>query len=77
MWTQALIAAGNLDLQPVYMTLGDVLVRDVRGLHRGTPVSADSDAHFFLYATLASGLAISHPQPTYADMCWIRLYDVS
>lgn len=25
------------------MALGDVLVRDVRGLHRGTPVSVDSD----------------------------------
>jgi len=24
-------------LQPVYMRLGDVLLRDVRGLHRGTP----------------------------------------
>jgi hypothetical protein len=35
---QALIAEGNLDLRPVYMALGDVLVRDVRGLHRGTPV---------------------------------------
>jgi hypothetical protein len=35
----ALIAgpAKALRLEPQYMALGDVLVRDVRGLHRGTP----------------------------------------
>jgi ectoine hydroxylase-related dioxygenase (phytanoyl-CoA dioxygenase family) len=31
------IEAGEIALEPVYMKLGDVMVRDVRGLHRGTP----------------------------------------
>jgi ectoine hydroxylase-related dioxygenase (phytanoyl-CoA dioxygenase family) len=31
------IQAGEIALEPVYMKLGDVMVRDVRGLHRGTP----------------------------------------
>jgi ectoine hydroxylase-related dioxygenase (phytanoyl-CoA dioxygenase family) len=33
----ARIEAGDIALEPVYMKLGDVMVRDVRGLHRGTP----------------------------------------
>jgi ectoine hydroxylase-related dioxygenase (phytanoyl-CoA dioxygenase family) len=31
------IAAGEIQLQPLTFRLGDVLIRDVRGLHRGTP----------------------------------------
>ncbi|AUX27612.1 phytanoyl-CoA dioxygenase [Sorangium cellulosum] len=31
------LAAGEIALEPVMMELGDVMVRDVRGLHRGTP----------------------------------------
>jgi ectoine hydroxylase-related dioxygenase (phytanoyl-CoA dioxygenase family) len=31
------IEAGEIKLEPVMMRLGDVLIRDVRGLHRGTP----------------------------------------
>ena len=34
---QALIDSGSVELKPAYMELGDVMVRDVRGLHRGTP----------------------------------------
>jgi hypothetical protein len=34
---QRLIESGQLVLRPVYMDLGDVMIRDVRGLHRGTP----------------------------------------
>lgn len=33
----AKIASGEIKLEPVLMQLGDVMVRDVRGLHRGTP----------------------------------------
>src|SRR3954471_16043825 len=29
--------AGEIELEPVTMRLGDVMVRDVRGLHRGSP----------------------------------------
>jgi ectoine hydroxylase-related dioxygenase (phytanoyl-CoA dioxygenase family) len=29
--------SGELKLEPVTMQLGDVMIRDVRGLHRGTP----------------------------------------
>jgi ectoine hydroxylase-related dioxygenase (phytanoyl-CoA dioxygenase family) len=32
-----LLAAGEIKLDPILMRLGDVIVRDVRGLHRGTP----------------------------------------
>ncbi|MDX6693476.1 MAG: hypothetical protein QOF02_1079 [Blastocatellia bacterium] len=31
------IEAGEIQLKPLTMRLGDVLIRDVRGLHRGTP----------------------------------------
>jgi ectoine hydroxylase-related dioxygenase (phytanoyl-CoA dioxygenase family) len=33
----AKIESGEIKLEPVPMKLGDVMVRDVRGLHRGTP----------------------------------------
>ncbi len=33
----ARIARGEARLEPVLMQLGDVMIRDVRGLHRGTP----------------------------------------
>jgi hypothetical protein len=32
-----LIESGEIRLEPVTMNLGDVMIRDVRGLHRGTP----------------------------------------
>ena len=32
-----LIEAGEIKLEPIEMRLGDVMIRDVRGLHRGTP----------------------------------------
>jgi hypothetical protein len=35
------IEAGEVKLEPVLMELGDVIVRDVRGLHRGTPNRTD------------------------------------
>jgi len=38
---QAMIAAGEVKLEPVEMKLGDVMIRDVRGLHRGTPNKTD------------------------------------
>ena len=31
------IEAGEVKLEPITMRLGDVMIRDVRGLHRGTP----------------------------------------
>lgn len=31
------IESGEIKLEPVTMRLGDVMIRDVRGLHRGTP----------------------------------------
>jgi ectoine hydroxylase-related dioxygenase (phytanoyl-CoA dioxygenase family) len=31
------IESGELKLEPVTLSLGDVMIRDVRGLHRGTP----------------------------------------
>jgi len=31
------IAAGEVELEPLILQLGDVIIRDVRGLHRGTP----------------------------------------
>lgn len=31
------LAAGEVELEPIVMQLGDVIVRDVRALHRGTP----------------------------------------
>jgi len=34
---QAKIKAGEVKLEPVEMKAGDVMIRDVRGLHRGTP----------------------------------------
>lgn len=32
-----LLEAGEVSLEPITMKLGDVMIRDVRGLHRGTP----------------------------------------
>lgn len=31
------LAAGEVELEPLTMSLGDVIIRDVRALHRGTP----------------------------------------
>jgi ectoine hydroxylase-related dioxygenase (phytanoyl-CoA dioxygenase family) len=31
------LEAGEIQLQPLTMRLGDIIIRDVRGLHRGTP----------------------------------------
>jgi ectoine hydroxylase-related dioxygenase (phytanoyl-CoA dioxygenase family) len=31
------LEAGEIQLEPLLMRLGDVMIRDVRGLHRGTP----------------------------------------
>jgi ectoine hydroxylase-related dioxygenase (phytanoyl-CoA dioxygenase family) len=31
------VEAGEIRLEPITMRLGDVMIRDVRGLHRGTP----------------------------------------
>jgi hypothetical protein len=31
------LAAGEVKLEPILMRAGDVMIRDVRGLHRGTP----------------------------------------
>ncbi|MGH9941353.1 MAG: phytanoyl-CoA dioxygenase family protein [Pyrinomonadaceae bacterium] len=31
------LAAGEVELEPLVMRLGDVMIRDVRALHRGTP----------------------------------------
>ena len=35
------IESGEIKLEPVTMQLGDVMIRDVRGLHRGTPNYTD------------------------------------
>jgi ectoine hydroxylase-related dioxygenase (phytanoyl-CoA dioxygenase family) len=35
------LEAGEVQLTPVYMRAGDVMVRDVRGIHRGTPNTTD------------------------------------
>ena len=32
-----MLETGEIKLEPVLMNLGDVMIRDVRGLHRGTP----------------------------------------
>ena len=36
------LAAGETQLEPLVMRLGDVMIRDVRGLHRGTPNLTDA-----------------------------------
>jgi hypothetical protein len=36
------IKAGDLVLEPLLMNAGDVMIRDVRGLHRGTPNRTDT-----------------------------------
>ncbi len=36
-----LIEAGEIQLEPLTLKLGDVMIRDVRGLHRGTPNRTD------------------------------------
>ena len=36
-----MLAQGEKKLEPVLMNLGDVMIRDVRGLHRGTPNNTD------------------------------------
>jgi len=38
----ALIESGELALEPVFMTMGDVMIRDVRAIHRGTPNRSDT-----------------------------------
>jgi ectoine hydroxylase-related dioxygenase (phytanoyl-CoA dioxygenase family) len=35
------IESGEITLEPITMRLGDVMIRDVRGLHRGTPNRTD------------------------------------
>lgn len=36
------IESGEIPLEPITMQLGDVMIRDVRGLHRGTPNRTDA-----------------------------------
>jgi hypothetical protein len=36
-----LLEHGELTLEPITLKLGDVMIRDVRGLHRGTPNRTD------------------------------------
>ena len=38
----ALIEAGALALEPILMKMGDVMIRDVRAIHRGTPNRSDT-----------------------------------
>ena len=38
---EAMLARGEVALEPHPMKLGDVMIRDVRGLHRGTPNRTD------------------------------------
>lgn len=38
---EAMLARGEVQLEPHPMALGDVMIRDVRGLHRGTPNRTD------------------------------------
>ena len=38
---EAMLARGEVTLEPHPMALGDVMIRDVRGLHRGTPNTTD------------------------------------
>ena len=38
----ALIEAGELALEPILMKMGDVMIRDVRAIHRGTPNRSDT-----------------------------------
>ncbi len=38
---EAILARGEVQLEPHPMKLGDVMIRDVRGLHRGTPNRTD------------------------------------
>lgn len=35
------LEGGEITLEPITMKLGDVMIRDVRGLHRGTPNHTD------------------------------------
>lgn len=35
------LEAGEVKLEPVKLSVGDVMIRDVRGLHRGTPNNTD------------------------------------
>ena len=39
---QRRLEAGEIQLEPLLMRLGDVMIRDVRGLHRGTPNKTES-----------------------------------
>ncbi len=36
------IASGDIALEPVLMKMGDVMIRDVRAIHRGTPNRSDT-----------------------------------
>jgi hypothetical protein len=35
------IEAGEIEIKPLIMKLGDLMIRDVRGVHRGTPNRTD------------------------------------
>ena len=35
------ISSGQSSLEPIFLTTGDLMIRDVRGLHRGTPNTTD------------------------------------
>ena len=36
-----MLESGECELEPIFLKLGDVMIRDVRGLHRGTPNKTD------------------------------------
>ena len=69
----AMIEAGQVQLQSYPMALGDVMVRDVRGLHRGTPNRTDEPRPMVVIGYSRNWLfrpevAIHVPRPVIASL---------
>jgi hypothetical protein len=67
------IDAGEIPLEPLLMKLGDVIIRDVRGIHRGTPNETDEPRPMVVIGYSRKWLfrpevSIQIPRATYATL---------
>lgn len=71
------VETGEVELVPLLMKLGDVMVRDVRGLHRGTPNNTDEPRPMVVIGYSRRWLFRPEVSIQIPDETWNRLSDLS
>lgn len=67
------IESGEIPLEPVYLRAGDILIRDVRAIHRGTPNPSDEPRPMVVLGysrrwLLRPEVSITIPKATYENL---------